>query len=118
MFSKKELKIINNALIIIYLLSVGPTFIFGFTKSNDFTSTFFLIANIILVCLFIIIAIRIAKINFRLKTQYYLLGFITLISRIELAYPGLTLNERISNYFAIGNIILGLLTTKISKKLV
>jgi len=58
MFSKKELKIINNALIIIYLLSVGPTFIFGFTKSNDFTSTFFLIANIILVCLFIIIAIR------------------------------------------------------------
>ena len=118
MFSKKELKIINNALIIIYLLSVDPTFIFGFTKSNDFTSTFFLIANIILVCLFIIIAIRIAKINFRLKTQYYPLGFITLISIIELAYPGLTLNERISNYFTIGNIILGLLTIKISKKLV
>lgn len=118
MFSKKELKIINNALIIIYLLSVGPTFIFGFTKSNDFTSTFFLIANIILVCLFIIIAIRIAKINFRLKTQYYLLDFITLISIIELAYPGLTLNERISNYFTIGNIILSLLTIKISKKLV
>ena len=67
MFSKKELKIINNALIIIYLLSVDPTFIFGFTKSNDFTSTFFLIANIILVCLFIIIAIRIAKIQFQAK---------------------------------------------------
>jgi hypothetical protein len=117
MFSKKELKIINNVLIIIYLLSVGPTFIFGFAKSSDFTSTFFLIANIILVCLFIIIAIRIAKINFRLKTQYCLLGIIILISIIELAYPGLTLNERISNYFAISNIIISLFIIKISKKL-
>lgn len=117
MFSKKELKIVSSILIIIYLLLVGPTFIFGFTKSNDFTSIFFLVANTVLICLFIAVTIRIARIKFKLKTQYWLLGIIILISIIELAYPGFTMNERISNYFAIGNIILSLFIAKISTKL-
>ncbi len=33
MFSKKELKVIANIILIFYLLALGPTFIFGFTKN-------------------------------------------------------------------------------------
>ncbi len=39
-----------------------------------------------------------------LKIQYILLTIITIIAIIELGYPGLLLEERYRNVFAIGNI--------------
>lgn len=57
MFTKRELKIIANIIVIGYILVLGPTFTFGFTKTNNFFNNFFLIANSISILIFIMIDI-------------------------------------------------------------
>ena len=57
MFTKRELKIIANIIVIGYILVLGPTFTFGFTQTNNFFNNFFLIANAISILIFIMIDI-------------------------------------------------------------
>ncbi|EEJ71637.1 hypothetical protein FC57_GL001545 [Lactobacillus ultunensis DSM 16047] len=69
MFTKRELKVITNFLIS-HIITFGPTFTLGFTKVNDFFSTFYLIANLISILIIAIIDILTTMEKFNLK--YYI----------------------------------------------
>lgn len=118
MFNKRELKFIINIVTISYILALGPTFTFGFTKINNFFDHFFLVANSVSILLFIIIDILMTTEKIQVKVLYLMLGIIVAIAIIELAYPGLSLSVRCQNWFAIGNIILSIILINLSKKII
>lgn len=117
MFNKRELKIITNIIVIGYILVLGPTFTFGFTKINDFFNGFFLITNLISILMFIIIDILMTIEKIRLKILYLLLGIIVILGIAELMYPNLSLTERCQNWFAIGNIVLSIILIKLYSRM-
>lgn len=118
MFTKRELKIITNIIATGYILALGPTFIFDFTKIDDFFNNFFLIANSISILMLIITDILITTEKIRSKILYLMLGIIVIIAIAELLYPGLSLVERCQNWFAMGNIVLSIILAKIYSKII